>query len=214
MNAWTSATETLRALASHINSRSRLLAFQKMALRTTTATVTSEVRPAPVETRFPTLTVVETSLRSFQPAYLQYQLRLQHVRLLHSMPLARLGAQTPLAPAGVQPLPLLVAGTRIVLVPFGNFGVKVDSMLSRPKSLSRAIKVYMVAGRAVTTDLGVLPSFMTERSVVCVETIIASQLSNTNTLLSGSDQWHWNWRLSLHASSGCGGKLHSIQFSQ
>jgi hypothetical protein len=36
----------------------------------------------------------------------------------------------------------------------------------------------MVAGRAVTTDLGVLPSLMQERStVVCVEIIITSQLS-------------------------------------
>jgi hypothetical protein len=122
------------------------------------------------------MTVAETSLRGFQPAQLQYQLRLQQPRLPLSMLLSRPGFRTRIVPREDRTLP--VVDTPTGSVPFGNFGAKVDSMSSRPKSLFRVTKVYMVAGRAVTTDLGVLPSLMQERStVVCVEIIITSQLS-------------------------------------
>jgi hypothetical protein len=73
---------------------------------------------------------------------------------------------------------MLVANTPTDSEPFGKFGAKLDSMFSHPKTSVLPAKVYSVAGRVVTTDLGVLPSFTTERStVVCVETIITLQLS-------------------------------------
>jgi hypothetical protein len=147
-----------------------------MARHSNTAPVTSGLRPTPRETWLPTMTVVETSLRSFQPAYPQYQLWVQQLRLPPLLLQLRSGARTKFVLTGDRTL--LVANTSTDSVPFGKFGAKVDSMLSHPKTSVLTAKVYIVAGRVATTGLDVLPSFTTERStVVCVETIITLQLS-------------------------------------
>jgi len=58
---------------------------------------------------------------------------------------------------------------------FGKFDAQVSSMLPRLKTQVPPVKVYMDAGRAVTTDPDVLPSFTTDQSTVCASTIIAPQ---------------------------------------
>jgi hypothetical protein len=85
----------------------------------------------------------------------------------------------------VGPIPL-VANTRIVSAPFGTCCAKADSMLPLPISSQQPVKVYILAGRAVETDRGVLPSLSKEQSeqaqhpqVVCADTFGSSQLPLT-----------------------------------
>jgi hypothetical protein len=63
-------------------------------------------------------------------------------------------------------LTLLVADTQIGSAPFGRCGAKINSMSTHPREEVLPFKVYTVAGRAVTTDLDVLPSLSTEQSMV------------------------------------------------
>ena len=119
------------------------------------ATVTSELRAASVETLYPLLAFVGTSLRGFW---------LLRPRPLHLLPQLRPGLQT--HNVLKVDLTLLVADTQIGSAPFGRCGAKINSMSTHPREEVLPFKVYTVAGRAVTTDLDVLPSLSTEQSMV------------------------------------------------
>ena len=86
------------------------------------ATVTSELRVASVETLYPLLAFVGTSLRGFW---------LLRPRPLHLLPQLRPGLQT--HNVLKVDLTLLVADTQIGSAPFGRCGAKINSMSTHPR---------------------------------------------------------------------------------
>lgn len=137
-----------------------------------TATVTSEVRAALVETLHSLLALAATLPRGSW--LLQAPLQQLRTRVLHWPLLLLPGPQMPNV---LQvDLTLLVADTQIDSAPFGKCGASLNSMSSHLRTRALPVKVYMVAGRAVTTDLDVLPSSTTGKFTVCAEAVSASYL--------------------------------------
>jgi hypothetical protein len=106
---------------------------------------------------------------------------------------------------------LLVADTRIGLVLFGKFGARINSISSHPKTQELPVRVYMLAGRAATTDLDVLPLCSMGQSgiqrAVRAGTFLIFSVIDADNSRSGPDSWVWYMLLQTSGSR----QFHLIQ---